>query len=138
MGTVDQAADQTLDGVLQAYDDEPTKNSGELDSYERVRRVQDNSFRIRTLVSTWEHHQKAERLLRARYANWFFLLLLAEVLLVNLGFFLIGLKVLSVSDWVANTFIIGVFAKIAGMTLLIMRYLFPRPSSQLLDLIERL
>lgn len=112
--------------------------SGDVDVYRHVREIEDKSYKIRTIVSSWEGQQKEERQLRRGYAKWLLVALLAQMFLVDVAFFLIGCGLISVDRWVAESFIIGVFGEVATMTLIVVKYLFPETGSQILSLIEKL
>jgi len=58
--------------------------------------------------------------------------------LVNFAFFAIGWGWITVSPWVANSFILAVFGEISGMVLLVVKYLFPKVSSDVLATLEKL
>jgi hypothetical protein len=111
---------------------------GDVDVYRSVREIDDKSYKLRTVISSWEGQQREERRLRRGYATWLLVALLLQMFLVDLAFFLIGYKQISVDRWVADAFIIGVFGEVAGMTLIVVKYLFPDTGSQLLKLIEKL
>ena len=93
--------------------------------YERVRRIEDESYELRTIVASWEKQQSDERDLRNRYAKWLVIALFIQVAIINIAFFLIGFGFLTVEKWVASSFIVGVFVEVTGMTFVVMRYLFP-------------
>lgn len=102
--------------------------SDDIDTYARLTQIEDTSYRIRMIVEAWAKRQTEERALRLQYAKWLLIALSLQVALVNITFFLIGLNVLSVEKWVATSFILGVFAEVTGMTLVVIRYLFAQPS----------
>jgi hypothetical protein len=76
--------------------------------------------------------------MRKTYATALLAGLGVQMLLVNAAFFLIGFKLLQVEQWIANTFIMAVFAEIAGMTFFVIKYLFPKVSSDVLATLEKL
>lgn len=93
--------------------------------YERVRRIEDESYELRTIVASWEKQQSDERDLRNRYAKWLVIALFIQIAVINIAFFLIGFGLLTVEKWVASSFIVGVFVEVTGMTFVVVRYLFP-------------
>ena len=109
-----------------------------IEPWARLREVEDRSYRLRTLVQTWEQQQGEERQLRRDYASRLLWIWVVQALVVNIAFALLGLNVLVVDQWVANAFILSVFAELVGMVLIVMRYLFPMDGDSLLKLIERL
>ena len=109
-----------------------------IEPWARLREVEDRSYRLRTLVQTWEQQQGEERQLRRDYASRLLWIWVVQALVVNIAFALLGLNVLVVDQWVANAFILSVFAELVGMVLIVMRYLFPKDGDSLLKLIERL
>lgn len=110
----------------------------DVDSYARITDIQDKSSRLRALVQAWEKQQREERKMRKDYAERMLWGLVGQGLLVNLAFFGIGFGWLEIEKWVATSFILAVLAEISGMTLLILRYLFPKESTDLLATIQKL
>lgn len=100
-----------------------------VDIYERVRRIEDESYELRTIVASWEKQQSDERDLRNRYAKWLVIALFIQIAIINIAFFLIGFGLLTVERWVASSFIVGVFFEVTGMTFVVVRYLFPTQHS---------
>ena len=113
-------------------------SSDDIDTYRQLREIEDRSYQLRAVVGAWETQQTQERMLRRSYAGWLLLLLFLQVIVINIVFFLIGLKYLIVEEWLAKTFIIAVFAEIAAMTLVVVRYLFPKGASDFRDILEKL
>lgn len=93
--------------------------------YERVRRIEDESYELRTIVASWEKQQSDERDLRNRYAKWLVIALFIQIAIINIAFFLMGFSLITVERWVASSFIVGVFVEVTGMTFVVVRYLFP-------------
>ena len=60
-----------------------------------------------------------------------------QIGVINIVFILIGMKVLVFEQWTANTFIMSVFAEVAALVLLVVKYLFARPDDTLLRLAGR-
>lgn len=96
-----------------------------VDIYERVRRIEDESYELRTIVASWEKQQSDERDLRNRYAKWLVIALFIQVAIINIAFFLIGFGLITLERWVASSFIVGVFVEVTGMTFVVVKYLFP-------------
>lgn len=103
---------------------EPVTND-DVTIYERVRRIEDASYELRTIVASWEKQQSDERDLRNRYAKWLVIALFIQIAIINIAFFLIGFGLITVERWVASSFIVGVFFEVTGMTFVVVRYLFP-------------
>lgn len=97
--------------------------------YERVRRIEDESYELRTIVDSWEKQQSDERDLRNRYAKWLVIALFIQIAVINIAFFLIGFGLITVERWVAGSFIVGVFFEVTGMAFVVVRYLFPTQHS---------
>lgn len=112
--------------------------SEEVDTYRRYREIEDRSFRLRTVVTAWESQQSEERRLRRSYGTAILVALCLQSLLVDILFILIGLGRITIAPWVANTFIVSVFGQIVGLAVVVVRHLFPQPSSEILRLIERI
>jgi len=58
--------------------------------------------------------------------------LAAQAIVINIVFVLMGSRLLSVEPWTARTFILSVFGEIAGMVLIVVKYLFTPSSEQIL------
>lgn len=116
---------------------EPVK-PGDLDTIGKFTEIRDRSFRIRTIVEAWREQQILDRKLRKTYATWLLIAVSLQMALINLAFFFIGFEKMHVEEWVANTFIIGVFAETSSLVFVVVKYLFPDSSRTILDLLERL
>lgn len=110
----------------------------EIEVYGRYQEIADRSAKLRTVLEAWERQHSEERQMRQRYAKWLLAGMFVQMGLVNLAFFAVGWGWIQVSPWVANTFILAVFGEVAGMVLFIVKYLFPRVSSDVLATIEKL
>ena len=110
----------------------------DLQVYERLQDVSDRSYKLRTIVDAWGGQNTEERKMRRQFASAILIALFFQILIVNVSFFLIGLGILEVTEWVAQTFIISVFGEIVGMTMLVLRYLFPKIGSDVLELLKNL
>lgn len=110
----------------------------DLDSYERVQKINDNSFRLRTVLKTWEKQQTEERTMRRSYAKWIFIGLFIEILVANIAFFGMALNLFDIAPSVSNTFFVSVFCEIVAITLIVVRYLFPSRKDSLLEWIHKL
>jgi hypothetical protein len=110
----------------------------EIEVYGRYREIADRSAKLRTILDAWEHQHMEEREMRQKYARWLLIGMFAQMGLVNIAFFAIGAGWLHVDPWVANSFILAVFGEIAGMVLFVVKYLFPKVSSDVLATIEKL
>ncbi len=112
--------------------------SNEVDIYGRLREIEDQSYKLRTVLQTWERQQTEERKLRGAYAKWLLVGMFAQMALVNIAFLAISLGWIVVEKWVAIAFILAVFGEIIGMTTVVIKYLFPQTRSEVLALIEKL
>lgn len=112
--------------------------SEEIDAYTRLQSVQDRSAKLRTILDAWERQHSEERKLRKTYAAALLWGLLVQALLVNFAFFALGFQLIVVEPWIANSFILAVFAEIAGMAFFVIKYLFPKVSSDVLGTLEKL
>ena len=90
--------------------------------------TRDRSNYLRTLVGAWKEQQVEDRNLRNRYATWLLWLMTAQIIAIHTIFLLLGLGVLTVERWTASTFITAVFAEVAGLVLIVVKYLF-QPSA---------
>jgi hypothetical protein len=106
----------------------------QIDAYGKWQDIQDQSYRLRTVLAAWRSQQTQDRNMRQRYANWLMLAMGFQVLAINVVFILMGLNVLAFETWTANTFIMSVFGEIAALVLVVVKYLFARPDDTLLKL----
>ena len=112
--------------------------SEQVDTYGKLREIEDKSKKARVLLDAWERQHNEERNLRKHYAAWLLFALLLQMLFVNLSFFLIGIEYLKIEQWVAQTFIVSVFGEIAAMVFWIVKFLFPKVSADVLTVVEKL
>jgi hypothetical protein len=103
-----------------------------------MQKVEDSSFRLRTILNAWDKQQSEERSLRRTYASWLLVGLFLELIIANIAFLCVGLGMLVVPQWVASTFFVGVFGEILGLTVIVVRYLFPKVGDELLQMIQKL
>jgi len=107
----------------------------EIDVYGRWQEIENDSFRVRTVLNAWKQQQTQDREMRRKYANWLMLAMGLQMASVNLIFILLGCQVLAFEPWTANTFIMSVFAETAALVLFVVKYLFARPEDTVLKLI---
>jgi len=112
--------------------------SDQLAIYEKLQGMSDKSYKLRTIVNAWEGQNTEERRMRRGFGIAIIVALFIQIIVINAAFFLIGANKITVTQWVANTFIISVFTEIVSMTLLVLRYLFPKVGSDVMKLIENL
>lgn len=112
--------------------------SDDIDTYRQIREIEDKSYKLKIVLDAWKAQKKEERKWRNIYAGVLLLFLFIQIVIVNVSFFLIGAGTLKVEEWVANTFIIAVFGEVASLTLVIVRYLFPKTGEEFPKIIEGL
>lgn len=112
--------------------------SDDIDTYRQIREIEDKSYKLKIVLDAWKAQKKEERKWRNIYAGVLLLFLFIQIVIVNVSFFLIGAGTLKVEEWVANTFIIAVFGEVASLTLVIVRYLFPKTTEEFPKIIEGL
>jgi hypothetical protein len=103
----------------------------DVDDYVRKKETRDRSHYLRTWVTAWKEQQAEERKMRKSYASWLLRLMTGQILAINAIFILMGCGLLTVERWAASTFIVASFAEVAGLILIVVKYLFPTSSSQL-------
>ena len=116
----------------------PPVTSDQVDTYGRLQDIEARSKKAHVLLDAWERQHNEERNMRHVYAGWLLFALLLQMLFVNLIVFLMGIQYLNVEHWVAQTFIVSVFGEIAAMTFWIVKFLFPKVSSDVLSVVEKL
>lgn len=112
----------------------------DLDSHLRIGEFHLRSYHLHTCIDAWKEQQDQDRETRKYYARWLLILVCVQIVMINLLFALIGLGVLNVKEWTANTFIMSVFAEISAMVLIVVNYLFPKaqtPSPAFWDFLKR-
>lgn len=117
---------------------EESESTTDLDAFIRLRRLDNENYKLKTILSTWKAEQKSERDMREKYVRWLFSLLTCEVFFACMVFLAIGAGEVNVTEWQANTFFVAVFTKITGMVWLVLRYLFPSSGGQTQKLVDKL
>ncbi len=117
---------------------EPLFDSSDIERFSRMEDIRRKGHKLETVLASWETQQREERALRRTYARYLLWILSIQILLINTAFFSIGLKYLEVDRWVATGFIMAVFFEITAMTLVVIKYLFPKVGSDASSLIEKL
>lgn len=112
--------------------------SDQLDNYGRLKEIENKSHKIKTVLDAWQNQQSEERALRRSFAKLLLTAVFVQIALVNISFFAIGLKYLTVDKWVATSFILAVLADVVAMATIVIKYLFPKPGAEVLELIEKL
>jgi hypothetical protein len=107
--------------------------SSEVDTFGKLRQIRDRSHQIRTIIKAWRDQQAQDRKMRERYATYLILAMGIQAFVVNVVFVLMGCSVLTVEAWTANTFIMAVFAEIAAMVLIVVKYRFTPSSDKVLQ-----
>lgn len=111
-------------------------SSADIDVYGRLQDIENERYRIRTVLSAWKQQQTQDRSMRRSYANWLMIAMGGQMVVINVIFVLIGCGVLSFEAWTAKTFIMAVFGEIAALVLLVVKYLFAKPDDTILKLID--
>lgn len=112
--------------------------SKDLESYGKLKEIEDRSFRLRKIIDAWEKQHTEERNMRKGFAKAILFALFIQIVSINIAFFLIGFNKIHVEQWVANTFIIAVFTEISAMVFAIVKYLFPEKGNEILQLLVKL
>ncbi len=112
-------------------------STDDVDVYGRLKEIENETFRLRTVLAAWKTQQSQDRKMREKYARWRMVLMSAQMVVINIVFILIGCGLLDFEEWTANTFIMAVFSEIAALVVIIVKFLFTRPDDTLLNLIDR-
>src|SRR4051812_19862111 len=121
MGKESEIPDPLRDLVAEVGD---PVTSADVDTYGKLRSIHDQSLRVRTIVDAWKLQQEQERGMRERYATVLITAMIAQSIVINVIFVLIGLGKLTYEPWTARVFVMAVFAEIAAMVFFIVKYLF--------------
>ncbi len=111
-------------------------SSADVDSYGKLRQIEDRSHQVRTIIKAWKDQQAQDRKMRERYANYLIFAMGLQALVMNVIFVLIGCGALTFEPWTARTFIVSVFAEIASMVLIVVKYLFTPSSDKVLQFLS--
>ena len=104
--------------------------ASDIDSLIRVQGAVDKSNVTRQLLASWSIQQQEERRLRKIYSISFIAILAVQIVILNLLFFLIGIKTLIFTEVQINVFFVSVFAEIVSLVLIVTKYLFPRKNQE--------
>jgi len=110
----------------------------DVDTWRRLREIEDKSLKVRTILQAWERQHKEERALRRTYAKYLLVALFVQVAFVNMFLIALGMGWFKVEQWVANIFVVSVFGEIAGCALIVVKYLFPKVGTELFSILEKL
>ena len=127
---------ETLRALVKSID--TPVSSDDIDTYTRLRDVEDRSHRVRTILAAWSNQQQHDREMRQRYASWLAWIMSAQLLVLNVAFILVGIGTLRLDKWTVNLFVVSVFGEIVALTVIVVKYLFPTTSDKLLDLLRHL
>ena len=105
-------------------------------TYGKLREIEDRSHRLRAIVKAW-------RISKPKTANsvekMFHLLMIAmaiQAVFINIAFLLIGFGLLVVEPWTARTFMMAVFAEMAAIGCLVVKYLSPLPGDAIFKYLD--
>ena len=101
------------------------------DVYEQV-----YSSKAEAVIGEWKNQCNQDRSLREKYAIWVFVLVTAQIGFVFLVIILVGRGYLDIKESILNILIPSVLAEVFGMGLIVVKYLFTKPSS-ILDMIAK-
>ena len=110
----------------------------DVDSWIRLQGAEDRRYKLRTVVEAWDSQQTEDRKMRRRYAKVFMWIIGLQILAINTAFFLIGFGIITIGKMTLEVFFVSVFAEIVSMTLVILKYLFPKLGTELLKLLENM
>jgi hypothetical protein len=102
----------------------------------REQSERDKSAALKSVVDAWTKQQDSERKIRNHFAIALLIFLGFQAVVLNVAFFCIGASCITVDEWTARTFIVGVFAESAGLVWFIVRYLFNDHTASVFDLIK--
>jgi len=127
---------EELKGLVVSVGD--TLKEGQLDSIIKLWESSDRSFKLQTIVTTWEKQQTSERKMRFHFGWAVMITLIIQITILNVCFFLLGFGLFTTDEWVAKTFLISSFTEVTVIAGIIIRYLFPTVTGSITDLIEKL
>jgi hypothetical protein len=106
----------------------------DVDTYGRVTEINDQSHRVRTIVTAWKRQQEQDRNLRRHYATVLLIGLGVQVVFIDVVYMMVGFGKLTIEPWTTKTMIMAVFAEAAAMVFWIVKYLFRPINNDILDL----
>jgi hypothetical protein len=101
----------------------------------RARESEEHAARLRTVLASWEVQQKQERELRRWCARLLVQLMGLELLAIFVAFFLMAAGKLDPPRWTAEGFLLAAFGQSTGLVLVVVKYLFPDRSPDVLRLL---
>ena len=110
----------------------------DVDTYVKIRDAEDRRYKLRSIVDSWDKQQSEDRKMRKGNALFFLILIAFQVVIINLYVILIGINVVGSNPLVLKVFFIPVLGEIVSMTFIILKYLFPKVSADILELIKKL
>jgi hypothetical protein len=134
MANTDSALERLRTHVLST---EPVRQEDiSLDDALRVQVAHERSVRLRTLLAALSTQMEDERKMRRSYATALLCLLYIEVIAIFAAFFMVAANIIHAEPWMASTFLVTAFLQSAGLVALVVKYLFPDRSIDVLRLAE--
>jgi hypothetical protein len=124
--------------VVKSVDESELSNTEDLKRKAREQNLKHRDISLKALVDAWNRQQEQDRETRRNYAKRLLGILIAQIFVINLAFFLMGWGLLKVQEGTAKTFIISTFLEISSLVLIVVKYLFPVTSDKVLEVIDRL
>lgn len=104
----------------------------------RMWQQRDKSYKMMEVLKIWKEVQIHDRNLKSGVSRIIFFLLIGEMAVAALGFFMMGLGLLKFEAWVGEIFIVGVISQIFGIATIVVHSLFPKPQSDTLTELNKI
>lgn len=108
----------------------------DVDEFVRLQDASERLTHLRTFIRAWSQQQKEERALRKTYATALIAILASELALTFLAFYLLAFKVGTSGGTPLAAFLVTALVQSAALVMVVVRYLFPDRTADVLRLIE--
>lgn len=113
-------------------------NNEDIDAYKTVKDVDSKNYTSKKFIDTWESQQESERQIKKLVAILILIGLFVEMLAGNATMFFIGFGKMSIPQWVASVFFVGMYTQIITLTTIVVKNLFPAPKKDNLETLNEI
>jgi len=91
----------------------------------QVKEALPSAHQVDPLVAEEIADRKSDRALKQKHAVWFIWILIAQLIVMNIAFFLVGNGKMTFQEWSLNLYMTGTLAQVFGVVYVITKNLFP-------------
>lgn len=136
--SIGEATDEEVQRVLSGAFIKSHVTSGQLETYRVINEIEQKRLKSLRVLGIWEQLQESERRLKTKVAWCILGAMFLELCVGNMAFYLIGSRAIAVDQWLAKTFIIGMYGQIISITVIVVKSLFPSPKSDVLTELNKM